>query len=58
MTRADLARGLGLIALAGSMAIAQDEGSKSASADKACTCEDLVGRYKIVSGEKEGMKEP
>jgi len=58
MTRADLARGLGMIALAGSMAIAQDSGSKPAAADKVCTCEDLVGRYRIVSGEKEGMKEP
>ena len=57
----DLAIGLGLIALAGSAAIAQDAGAKPAGADrtdKACTPEDLVGRYVIVSGEKEGLKEP
>lgn len=58
MTMFDLAVGLGLIALAGSAAIAQDRGTKASSADKSCTCEDLVGRYKIVSGEKYGMKEP
>jgi hypothetical protein len=57
----DLAIGLGLIALAGSAAIAQEVGLKPAAAgksDKACTPEDLVGRYVIVSGEKEGNKEP
>ena len=57
----DLTMGLGLIALAGSMAIAQDAGSKPAGtdkSDKACTPEDLVGRYVIVSGEKEGTEEP
>lgn len=58
MRLADLAMGLGVIALAGSMAIAQDAGSKPAAGDKACSCEDLVGRYRIVSGEKEGLKEP
>jgi uncharacterized protein (TIGR03067 family) len=58
MALADLARGLGVIALAGTMAIAQDAGSKPAGADKVCTCEDLVGRYRIVAGEREGVKEP
>jgi uncharacterized protein (TIGR03067 family) len=57
----DLAIGLGLIALAGSAAIVQDAGAKPAGTDKpdkACTPEDLVGRYVIVSGEKFGEKEP
>lgn len=57
----DLAIGVGLIALAGSMAIVQEAGRKPVAAgesDKACTPEDLVGRYVIVSGEKEGTKEP
>lgn len=60
MRLADLARGLGMIALAGAMAVAQDAGSKPAGDDKdgACTCEELVGRYRIVSGEREGIKEP
>lgn len=61
MTLFDLAMGLGMIALAGSLAIAQDAGSKPAGTektDKACTPDDLVGRYLIVSGEKEGMAEP
>jgi uncharacterized protein (TIGR03067 family) len=57
----DLTMGLGLIALAGSLAIAQDSGAKPAGTDKdakACSPEDLVGRYAIVSGEKEGLEEP
>jgi uncharacterized protein (TIGR03067 family) len=57
----DLAMGLGLIALAGSVAIVQDAGAKPAGTDKtdkACTPKDLVGRYVIVSGEKDGLKEP
>jgi uncharacterized protein (TIGR03067 family) len=57
----DLAMGLGLIVLAGSVAIVQDAGSRRAGpdeTDRACTPEDLVGRYVIVSGEKYGMKEP
>lgn len=58
MRLVDLAMGLGLIALLGSAAVAQDARSKPAGADKACTCEDLVGRYRIVSGEREGLKEP
>ena len=54
----NLAMGLGLIALAGSVAIVPDAGAKPAGTDKACTPEDLVGRYVIVSGEKDGLKEP
>jgi hypothetical protein len=50
--------GLGLIALAGSLAVAQEASLKARKVDKACTSEDLVGRYVIVSGEKFGMKEP
>lgn len=58
MAPLELAMGMGLIALAGSLAIAQDAGTRSAGGDKSCTCEDLVGRYTIVSGEKDGLKEP
>ena len=54
----DLAMALGLVALAGSLAVAQETGSKAAAVDKVCTPEDLVGRYSIVSGEKSGTKEP
>lgn len=43
--------GLGLMVLVGSAAMAQDT-------DRACTPEDLVGRYAIVSGERDGIKEP
>jgi hypothetical protein len=61
MALIDLAIGLGLSALAGSVAIVPDAGAKPAATgktDKACTPEDLVGRYVIVSGEKDGLKEP
>jgi hypothetical protein len=56
----DLMVGLGLIALPGSVAIVQGAGTKPAGSgsNKACTCEDLVGRYVIVFGEKDGLKEP
>jgi len=54
----DVMIGLGLMVLAGSAAMVQETGSKPAGSDKACTPEDLVGRYVIVSGEKDGMKEP
>jgi uncharacterized protein (TIGR03067 family) len=50
--------GLGLMILATSTAMVQEAGSKSAVSDKACTPEDLVGRYVIVSGERDGAKEP
>lgn len=58
MTLLDLSMGLGMIALAGSLAIVQEARSEPAASDKACTPEDLVGRYFIVSGEKYGMEEP
>ena len=58
MVSFDVTVGLGLMVLAGSLAIAQDSGSKSEGSGKACTPEELVGRYAIVSGEKEGLKEP
>jgi uncharacterized protein (TIGR03067 family) len=50
--------GLGLMVLANSTAMVQDAGSRSAGSDKACTPEDLVGRYVIVSGERDGSEEP
>jgi len=50
--------GLGLVVLAGSVAMVQDAGSKPAESHKPCTPEDLVGRYVIVSGERFGEKEP
>ena len=58
MVSFDVTVGLGLMVLAGSLAIAQDAASKAEGATKACTPEDLVGRYAIVSGEKDGLKEP
>jgi uncharacterized protein (TIGR03067 family) len=54
----DVTIGLGLMVLASSAAIAQESGSKPAATSKACTPDDLVGRYVIVSGERDGMKEP
>lgn len=55
----DMTLGLGTILLASGLAVAQDAASKTATRnDKACTPEDLVGHYTIVSGEKEGLKEP
>jgi uncharacterized protein (TIGR03067 family) len=48
---------VGLCAFLASLAAAQTE-SPSSKADKTCTAESLVGRYVIVSGEKEGDKEP
>jgi uncharacterized protein (TIGR03067 family) len=50
--------GLGLMILANSAAMVQDAGSKPADSSKACTPEDLVGRYVIISGERDGAKEP
>lgn len=40
-----------------SLAVAETD-SPSSKVDKTCTAELLVGRYVIVSGEKEGAKEP
>jgi uncharacterized protein (TIGR03067 family) len=57
MVSFDLTIGLGLMVLASSVAIAQDSSSKPAAAGKACTPDDLIGRYVIVAGEKYGTKE-
>jgi uncharacterized protein (TIGR03067 family) len=49
---------LGLLSLLTSLAMAQQTESANSKADKTCTPESLVGRYVIVGGEKEGVKEP
>jgi uncharacterized protein (TIGR03067 family) len=49
---------LGLITFLTSLAAAQQTESSPSKTDKTCTPESLVGRYEIVSGEKEGVKEP
>ena len=49
---------LGLVAMATQFAFAQSTDSTADKPDKSCTPESLVGRYVIVSGEKEGVKEP
>ena len=49
---------LGLLSLLTSLAVAQQAESANSKADKTCTPESLVGRYIIVGGEKEGVKEP
>ena len=51
-------RTLGLVVMLSTLAMAQETDSTSKPADKACTPESLVGRYMIISGEKEGSKEP
>jgi uncharacterized protein (TIGR03067 family) len=58
MASCDVAIGLGMLVVASSLAIAEESGSRPAATGKACTPEDLVGRYVIVSGEKSGIKEP
>jgi uncharacterized protein (TIGR03067 family) len=50
---------LGMVALMTSLsAVEQTESGKQSQADKTCTPETLAGSYVIVSGEKEGLKEP
>jgi uncharacterized protein (TIGR03067 family) len=49
---------LGLLSLLTSLAMAQQTEFANSKADKTCTPESLVGRYVIVGGEKEGVKEP
>jgi len=49
---------LGLLTILLSLAIAQDSGAPTPKPDKNCTPEALVGRYVIVSGERDGVKEP
>ncbi len=58
MTLLKLAIVPGLLLLAGSAAMAKADDKGSAAADKSCKPEDLVGRYTIVSGERDGVKEP
>ncbi len=58
MTLLQMALGLVMLAMAGTLAVAQDSTAQAASAGKSCTPEDLVGRYFIISGEKYGMAEP
>lgn len=58
MTLLQMALGLGMLAMAGMLAIVQGTAAEPASSRKSCTPEDLVGRYFIVSGEKYGMEEP
>jgi uncharacterized protein (TIGR03067 family) len=54
-----IALALAVVALLSSpLAIAQTESDKESKADKTCTPETLAGGYVIVSGEKEGIKEP
>ena len=53
-----IAFALGLVSLLNALAAAQQTESGSSKADKTCTPESLVGRYVIVGGEKEGVKEP
>jgi uncharacterized protein (TIGR03067 family) len=49
---------LGLIALLSSLPMAQNTGSTAAKVDKIDSSDTLVGRYIIVAGEKNGLKEP
>ena len=49
---------LAAIALLTKLAVAQQTSTTPSKADKTCSPESLVGRYRIVSGEKEGAKEP
>jgi uncharacterized protein (TIGR03067 family) len=54
-----MAIALSMFALLGSISAApQTESGKGSKADKTCTPETLAGRYVIISGEKEGLKEP
>jgi uncharacterized protein (TIGR03067 family) len=49
---------LGFLTYLTSLAVAQQTEPATSAADKTCTPESLVGRYVIIGGEKEGMKEP
>jgi uncharacterized protein (TIGR03067 family) len=53
-----IALALGFLSLLMSLAAAQQTESPPSKAEKTCTPESLQGRYVIVSGEKEGAKEP
>jgi uncharacterized protein (TIGR03067 family) len=54
----NLSPSLALVVLATSLTFAQQSGSATKQADKVTTPDDLVGRYVISSGEKDGVKEP
>ena len=49
---------LGFAALMLGLSMVQDGGSAPSKVDKRCTPADLVGRYVIVAGERDGAKEP
>jgi uncharacterized protein (TIGR03067 family) len=49
---------LGFMGFLVSLAVAQQAEPAASDTDKKCTPESLVGRYVIIGGEKEGMKEP
>jgi uncharacterized protein (TIGR03067 family) len=58
MLMLEMAIALGLVDLAASLSMAQDAGAVPPRADKSCSPEALVGRYVIIAGEREGVKEP
>jgi len=59
MMERKMAIAIGLFVLMGSISVArQTEPGKGSKSDKTCTPETLAGRYAIISGEKEGLKEP
>lgn len=58
MSSLEMICGLGLMTVLTSLSIAQNAQATEVKDEKACSPEDLVGRYSIVSGEKDGMKEP
>jgi uncharacterized protein (TIGR03067 family) len=49
---------LGLIAVVTSLAMVQQETAAATGGEKSLSAETLVGRYRIVSGEKNGETEP
>jgi len=54
----DMIWGVGFIVVLSSIAMAQNAVSTKVEDDKTFSPEALVGRYTIVSGEKDGLKEP
>src|SRR5215813_11317111 len=49
---------LGFVTVMVALSMVQDGGSAFPKPDKRCTAADLVGRYVIVAGERDGAKEP
>jgi uncharacterized protein (TIGR03067 family) len=49
---------LGLVLMAGSLAIGQDGTNATPKGEKTLSAKSLVGRYHIISGEKDGIEEP